>query len=118
MTMLRPTFDAPTLTVGATAATYVFTLTVTDDQGSTDATDTVTITVLAPLAPLVAEAGPNQPAVPSGMQDVQLEGSGTATDSRRTVTYAWTWTQTGGDAATVTLSDDEPCSGRPSTRRP
>ena len=105
MTMLRPTFDAPTLTVGATAATYVFTLTVTDDQGSTDATDTVTITVLAPLAPLVAEAGPNQPAVPSGMQDVQLEGSGTATDSRRTVTYAWTWTQTGGDAATVTLSD-------------
>ena len=96
-------FTAPALTSGAPDETHIFTLTVTDSDGDKD-TDTVTITVLAPL---VAQAGPAQPAVASGMQGVQLDGTGsTATVGVRTVTYAWTWTQTGGDAATVTLSDE------------
>ena len=96
-------FTAPALTSGAPDETHIFTLTVTDSDGDKD-TDTVTITVLAPL---VAQVGPAQPAVASGMQGVQLDGTGsTASGSSRTVTYAWTWTQTGGDAATVTLSDE------------
>ena len=97
-----PSFTAEMLDAGAADATHTFTLTVTDNNGETD-TDTVTITVKAPLAALVAEAGDPQ-TVDSGAT-VQLEGTGTATDSSRTVSYAWTWAQTGGDAATVTLSD-------------
>ena len=97
-----PSFTAEVLDAGAADATHTFTLTVTDNNGETD-TDTVTITVKAPLAALVAEAGDPQ-TVDSGAT-VTLEGTGTATDSSRTVSYAWTWAQTGGDAATVTLSD-------------
>ena len=101
-TVLRPTFTAQALTAGAADVTYVFTLTVSDDQGSTAATDTVTITVEAPrFGDLVADAGDPQTVDPG--DTVTLEGSGTATGGGRNVTYAWT--QTGGDAATVTLSD-------------
>ena len=84
--------------------THIFTLTVTDNRGSTAVTDTVTITVEAPdLDALAADAGTNQ-AVLSGAT-VQLEGTGTATDSSRTVSYAWTWTRPAGTLPTVTLSD-------------
>ena len=93
---LTPTFTADTLAAGADSVTHIFTLRVTDNQGSTAATDTVTITVISGL---VAEAGAPQ-TVASGAP-VTLAGSGTETDSSRTVIYAWT--QTGGDAATVTL---------------
>ena len=101
-TVLDPTFTAQTLNPGDADVTYEFTLTVTDDKGSTDATDTVTITVKAPpFGNLVAEAGPDQDNVGSGTQ-VTLDGSGsTPTGSGRNVTYAWT--QTGG--TTVTLSN-------------
>ena len=100
--VLDPSFTAETLTRGAADVIYVFTLAVTDDQGSTAATDTVTITVEAPpFGDLVAEAGDPQTVDPG--DTVTLEGSGTATGGGRNVTYAWT--QTGGDAATVTLSD-------------
>ena len=101
-TVLDPTFTAQTLNPGDADVTYEFTLTVTDDKGSSDATDTVTITVKAPpFGNLVAEAGPDQDNVGSGTQ-VTLDGSGsTPTGSGRNVTYAWT--QTGG--ATVTLSN-------------
>ena len=98
---LQPTFTADTLAVGAPEVTHVFTLTVTDNKGSPEVTDTVTITVEAPFAALVAEAGDPQTVDPG--DTVTLEGSGTATGGGRNVTYAWT--QTGGDAATVTLSD-------------
>ena len=101
-TVLDPRFTAQTLTAGAADVTYVFTLTVTDNKGSTAATDTVTITVEAPpFEALVAEAG--EPQTVDAGDTVTLAGSGTATGGGRTVTYAWT--QTGGDAATVTLSD-------------
>ena len=105
---LQTSFTAETLNPGDTSVTHIFTLTVTDNRGSTAVTDTVTITVEAPEFPdLVAQAGPAQPAVASGMQGVQLDGTGsTATVGVRTVSYAWTWTQTGGEAATVTLSDE------------
>ena len=112
-----PTFTPPDLTPGATAVTYGFTLTVTDDVvGSTAATDTVTITVTAPLAPLFADAGPDQPepgesAIISGTL-VTLDGSDSTaigTAGGRTVSYAWTRTSgagrgTGGDV-TLTGAD-------------
>ena len=65
-TVLRPTFPAPTLTAGADDVTYIFTLTVTDDQGSDPVTDTVMITVEAPdLTPIAGDAG-NPQTVDSG----------------------------------------------------
>ena len=85
-TTLTPSFMAPALTAGAADVTYVFTLTVTDDQSSTPATDTVNVTVTAPpLGDLVASAGDDKD-VDSG-QTVTLDGSGTASDSVRTVSY-------------------------------
>ena len=94
-TTLTPSFTAPGLTAGAADVTYVFTLTVTDDQSSTPATDTVNVTVKAPpLGDLVASAGDDKD-VDSG-QTVTLDGSGTASDSVRTVSYLWTRSGTGG----------------------
>ena len=94
-TTLTPSFMAPALTAGAADVTYVFTLTVTDDQSSTPATDTVNVTVTAPpLGDLVASAGDDKD-VDSG-QTVTLDGSGTASDSVRTVSYLWTRSVTGG----------------------
>ena len=101
----QPTFMAETLTSGAEDVTYIFQLIVTDDDGAGEASepDMVTITVTAPdLPPLVAEAGEPQ-TVASGTQ-VTLRGSGTETDSSRTVTYAWTRTGGTGDD-TVMLSN-------------
>ena len=97
-TAIKPTFTADTLAAGAADVTHIFTLTVTDDDDATDK-DTVTVTVLAPLA---AEAGPDKTVAAGEM--VQLEGSGTASDSNRTVTYLWT--RIGGDGDdTVAPSD-------------
>ena len=45
---LVTSFTAETLNPGATAVTHIFTLTVTDNQGSAQASDTVTFTVNAP----------------------------------------------------------------------
>ena len=99
---LQTSFTAETLNPGDASVTHIFTLRVSDDQGTPETTDMVTITVTAPpFASLVAEAGDPQTVDPG--DTVTLEGSGTATGSGRTVTYAWT--QTGGDAAIVTLSD-------------
>ena len=100
---LEPTFDAPTLNPGAEDATYIFTLTVTDDQGSTIDIDTVMITVKAPAAneDPVAEAGEPQ-TVDSGAT-VQLEGSGT--DMGGTIA-SWLWTRTGGTAGGMVAFSD------------
>ena len=106
----QPTFTAQTLTVGAESVTYIFTLTVTDNQNSAPQTDMVTITVIAAL---VADAGPDQPGIASG-GTVTLDGSGsTATSTGRTVTYAWTRPTgtAGGTGSAVTLSD--PSAARP-----
>ena len=46
---LQTSFTAETLNPGDASVTHIFTLTVTDNQGSTQATDTVTFTVNAAL---------------------------------------------------------------------
>ena len=119
---LAPSFTADTLNPGDDDVEHIITLTVMDNQGSTDATDTVTITVKAPGFPaLVARAGPDQPAVPSGMQNVQLDSTGSTmigTSGGRTVTYAWTREQgsAGGTGSPVNLSD--PAIARPTFDAP
>ena len=96
---LQTSFTAETLNPGDADVTHIFTLRVTDDQSSTDATDTVTFTVTAPLAALVAEAGTGQ-TVDSGARDVPLDGTGsTLTGGGRTVTYLWTRTGGTGDSS-------------------
>ena len=104
-TALDPTFTAPTLTPGAESVTYIFTLTVTDNQGSTAATDSVTITVTAPaFADPVANAGPPQ-TVASGAT-VTLDGSKSTKDDRRTISYLWARTDgTPGKSVTLTGSN-------------
>ena len=119
---LQTSFTAETLNPGDASVTHIFTLTVTDNQGSTQATDTVTFTVTAPPFPaLVAKAGPDQPAVPSGMQNVQLDSTGSTmigTSGGRTVTYAWTRDDgsAGGTGSPVNLSD--PAIARPTFNAP
>ena len=82
-TTLTPVFTAPVLDPGAIDATFIFTLTVTDDLGSSPATDMVTVTVTdAPFADPVANAGPDQRVASGAM--VELDGSGSTVDRRRT----------------------------------
>ena len=89
-----------TLAPGAADVEHIITLTVTDNRGAID-TDTVTITVMAPFAVPVANAGANQ-TVGSGAM-VELDGMGSTFDRRRPVSYAWT--RTGGTGGSVTLSN-------------
>ena len=94
-----PGFTANTLAPGANDVVHVFTLTVTDETGETG-TDTVTITVVAPFAAPVANAGDDQ-SVLSGAE-VTLDGSGSIHDHRRSVSYSWE--QTDGSGSLVLLT--------------
>ena len=107
----QPTFTAPTLAVGGTNVTYIFTLFVTDEAGvASDHPDTVMITVTAPTAganmPPVANAGPDQLDIVSGAT-VTLDGRGStaASDSNRIDAYAWELTGGTVEADAPTLSD-------------
>ena len=97
-----PSFITNTLAIGADNVTHVFTLTVSDDAGETD-TDTVTITIVAPFAAPVADAGEYQ-SVLSGTK-VTLDGRDSTVDPSRTI-RSWSWTRTGGTGIdTVALTD-------------
>ena len=90
----QPTFTADTLEAGAEDVTHTFTLTVTDSDNKTD-TDTVEITVEAPNAPPVADAGPDQTVASGAM--VELDGSG-SDDPDGSIKF-YEWRRTGGSAA-------------------
>ena len=82
----------------STAGVIVLRLTVTDNDGAT-ATDDISITVVANIAP-TADAGDDQNAAAS--QTVNLSGSGT--DSDGTIS-SFAWTQDSGTALTLTGAD-------------
>ena len=86
-----------TFTAPATLGDIVFRVTVTDSEG-TDASDTVTITVVDENAP-TAEAGEDQVVLPG--TSVTLDGSASR-DGETALTYSWTFTST--PTATVSLS--------------
>jgi hypothetical protein len=91
----QPTFTAPS--VGASGATLVFSLGVTDNQGATDSTpDAVSVTVNNVNQPPVANAGSDQTVSENTL--VTLTGLG-STDDGSIASYAWS--QTGGPAVTL-----------------
>ncbi len=100
-----PTFTALTLAAGAADATRTFTLTVTDNDGATGE-DTVTITIEAPNAAPMANAGQDQ-TVASGAT-VTLDGSASSDGDGRIASYVWTGsagiTLTGADTAAPTFT--------------
>ena len=99
----QPSFTADTLFSGAADVTHVFSLVVTDEEGVNSIADEVTVTVIAPNAVPVANAGPDQ-TVRSGAT-VQLDGSASTSDRRRTIaSHAWSRTD-GTSDDTVALSD-------------
>ena len=102
---VQPTFTAPT---GPTEMT--FTLTVLDLRGvtSVSASDTVTITVLPPSRPPIANAGPDQ--IVRYGDTVTLDGRGSADPDGDQITYSWAHTSgltaslTGDDTAQPTFT--------------
>ena len=96
----QPSFTA-NLAPGAADVMHVFDLVVTDDEGTKSVADTVRVTVTAPFAAPVAEAGPDQ-TVDSG-STVALDASGSTADRRRTI-RSYAWERTGGTGGTVTLT--------------
>ncbi len=93
-TTATPSFTTPAVNADTTLS---FTLTVSDGHGGT-ATDTVDVLVKnVPNVPPTANAGADQPVDEKVV--VNLAGSGTDTDGS-IVSYAWT--QTAGDAVTLT----------------
>ena len=97
-----PSFTADTLVPDADNVIHVFILTVTNEAGETD-TDIVKITVIAPIAEPVANAGDDQ-LVSSGAE-VTLDGNDSTVDSSRTI-RSWSWTRTGGTGVhTVALTN-------------
>ncbi len=94
-TIVSPT-SATTVINNLVAGVYVFTLTVTDNNGATGS-DTVQVTVIAPNSNPIANAGTDQ-IITLPVNAVTLTGSGTDSDGT-IVSYAWT--KVSGGTATI-----------------
>ena len=94
----RPTFTADRLFPGTADVTHEFTLTVTDDLG-TSSTDMVTVTINSPNAIPVADAGGNQTVV-SGAA-VTLDGSDSSDGDGMVASYRWRRTGGTGNSGVV-----------------
>ena len=94
----RPTFTADRLFPGTDDVTHEFTLTVTDDLG-TSSTDMVTVTINSPNAVPVADAGDDQTVV-SGAT-VTLDGSDSSDGDGMVASYRWRRTGGTGNSGVV-----------------
>ncbi len=83
-----PLGDGPLISTRSVLAlgAHTVTLTVTDQQGLSG-TDTMTLTVIPPSAPPVADAGPDQTV--SRTQSVILDGTGSSDPDGDPLTYTW-----------------------------
>ncbi len=86
-----PLDNGPQLFTTLAPGTHIVTLTVTDQQGLSG-TDTMTLTVEAPNAPPVADAGPDQTV--SNHQRVLLDGTGSSDPDGDALIYSWEYTGT------------------------
>ena len=89
----QPTVMANDLEPGGPDEIHEFTLVVTDDEGMTSVGATVMVTISAPIAAPVANAGPDQRAV--SRATVRLDGRGSTPD-RRKIIASYAWERTGG----------------------
>ena len=89
----QPTVMANDLEPGGPDEIHEFTLIVTDDEGMTSVGATVMVTITAPIAAPVANAGPDQRAV--SRATVRLDGRDSTPDRRKTIT-SYAWERTGG----------------------
>ena len=86
-------FGGSTLKPGAADITYEYNLRVIDDDGAWSEVDTVTVTIIAPFAAPVANAGSDR--IIAAGRDVILDGTGSTVDRRRSIT-SYNWIRTGG----------------------
>ena len=86
---VQPSFTTNSMTPGIADVTYDFSVVVTDNVGEVSTnTDVVTITATSPFAVPVANAGPDRSVIIGSK--VVLDGTGSTTDRRGNLTYAWT----------------------------
>ncbi|GAA0560871.1 PKD domain-containing protein [Chitinophaga japonensis] len=86
-TIISPNSEETNVT-GLSAGTYVFELTITDNDNAA-ATDRVTVTVLPANKPPVANAGANK-SITLPVNSVQLDGSASSDPDGAITKYAWT----------------------------
>ena len=99
----QPSFTAETLVPGDADITYEFILLVADDEHAWSSFDTVTITVEAPNAHPIADAG-SDVTIDNGTT-VTLDGSGSE-DIDGTI-VSWQWTRTGGTGSSAVILTGE-----------
>ena len=99
----QPSFTAETLVPGDADITYEFILLVADDEHAWSSFDTVTITVEAPNAHPIADAG-SDVTIDNGTT-VTLDGSGSE-DIDGTI-VSWQWTRTGGTGSSAVVLTGE-----------
>ena len=96
-TSATPSFTAPTVLTANSPQALTFSLVVRDNEGQVSAADSVVVTVSAVNAAPTANAGPDQGV--SENSPVNLNGTASS-DSDGTIA-AYQWSQTGGDAVTL-----------------